>query len=133
HEIAGMPVLQRDADLAVHLEAADAGPVARAWIDHYERPLFGIRRRMAGRRLDAHQRVIGRALEAAAGDHHLALEREHRRLARALVLEITVAALAQHVPEEDGALAGVDPVFEERRRIHVSVLFQAMMFTPPST
>ena len=36
-EIAGMPGLERDADLAVGLEAADAGAVPGARIDHHER------------------------------------------------------------------------------------------------
>ncbi|WP_232453344.1 hypothetical protein, partial [Burkholderia ubonensis] len=37
-----MPLLQCDADLAVHLEAADARPVTGAGIDDDERPFLRI-------------------------------------------------------------------------------------------
>ena len=37
-EVARMAGGQRDADLALRLEAADAGAVAGARVDHHERP-----------------------------------------------------------------------------------------------
>src|SRR3954454_15016722 len=42
YEIAGMARLQGVADLAVRLEAADAGTMARPWIDDDEGALCGI-------------------------------------------------------------------------------------------
>ena len=41
-EVAGMAGLKGHADLALRLEAADAGAVAGAWIDDDERPLLVI-------------------------------------------------------------------------------------------
>ena len=41
-EVAGMTRFHRDADLAVRLEAANAGSVPRARIDHHERPALEI-------------------------------------------------------------------------------------------
>src|SRR4029079_15329267 len=46
-EVAGMAELVRDADLAVHLEAADPGAVAGARVDDHERTHLRIGRRMA--------------------------------------------------------------------------------------
>ena len=40
------------------------------------------------------------------------LEHEHRRAAELLVLEVFIAALAQDVERQDGALPGIDPVGE---------------------
>ena len=53
HEVARVRGLERDADLAVHLEAANAGAVAGARIDDHEGPLRRIGGRRSGRRLDA--------------------------------------------------------------------------------
>ena len=41
-EVAGVPGLEGDADLAVGLEAADARSVSGARIDHHERPQLRI-------------------------------------------------------------------------------------------
>ena len=67
HEVAGMAGLQRHADLAVMLHAADARAVAGAGIDDDERPLGGID---AGslRRYDADQRVVHRPRQRASID-----------------------------------------------------------------
>jgi hypothetical protein len=65
----------------------------------------------AGRWCDAHQRVVGRLRQSAAVEHHFVVEGQHRRLARFFVLQVLVAALAQHVQRQDRALPGVDPVF----------------------
>ena len=69
------------ADLAVGLEAADAGTVSGARIDHDERPA----RRIdldAGRRHDPRQAVIDRPFQRAAIDDQLDLvvENVRRRL-----------------------------------------------------
>jgi len=109
-EVARVAELERDADLAVHLEAADAGAVAGARIDDHERAHRRVGRGVACGRLDAHQRVIRRLLQAAAVDHHFVVEHEHRRAAGLSVLQVLVAAFAQHVEGQDGALPGVDQV-----------------------
>ena len=58
-EIAGMPGLEGDADLALRLEPADARSMAGARIDDDERPLARIDLD-AGRRRDAHEHVVHR-------------------------------------------------------------------------
>ncbi len=54
-EIAGMPRLHRDADLAVGLEAADAGSMPGPWVDDDERP---------ARRVDFH--ALGGTIRTSA-------------------------------------------------------------------
>ena len=114
-EIAGMPGLERDADLAVGLEAADAGAVPGARIDDDERPqrLVDLDAR---RRNDAHEQVVDRPLERAAVHDELGLVVEHVRRGFGHVLAVLVAALAHDVPEQDAALRGIDRVFKERSK-----------------
>ena len=69
-EVAGMAGLEGHADLAVGLEAADAGAVPGARIDDDE----GAARRIdldALRRDDAHEGIVDRPLERAAVDDEL--------------------------------------------------------------
>ena len=110
HEVDRVTGAQRDADLALLLEAADARTVPGARIDDDERPLSQVGR-LARLGFDAHQCIVDRALELSAIQNHLVVEHEHRRLAGPVVLDRLIAALAQHVPEQDLALHGVDPVF----------------------
>ena len=114
-EVAGMAGLEGDADLAVGLEAADAGAVPGARIDHDK----GAPRRIdrdALRRDDAHEGVIDRPLERAAVDDELGLVVEHVRRGLGEMLAILVAALAHHVEEQEAALRGVDHVFDRRSK-----------------
>ena len=107
-EIAGMPGLERDADFAVGLEAADAGTVPGARIDDDERPA----RRIdfdPPRRNDPHEAVVDRPIERAAVDDELDLVVEHVRSGLGQMFAILIAALAHHVPEQDAALRGVGP------------------------
>src|SRR6185369_1918436 len=67
-EVAGMTELECDADLTVHLEAADPGAVAGARVDVHEGTHLRIGRRMSLGRLDAHQRIVRRLLQVAAVD-----------------------------------------------------------------
>jgi hypothetical protein len=106
HRVTG---LQGDTDLGVFLEAADAGTVAGPRVDDDVGPELVVDLD-APRRHDAHERVIDRALERAAICQHFVLVCEHRRLARFLVLDEVVAALAQRVPEQRRALREVDRV-----------------------
>src|SRR5262249_41310965 len=66
-EIAGVTGLECDADFAVGLEAADAGTVPRARVDDDEGPARRIEFD-AGRRDDAHESIVHRALERPAVD-----------------------------------------------------------------
>ena len=77
-EVAGMAGLERDADLAVGLEAADAGAVAGARIDDDERPPRHDRSSMPGGGTIAHQAIIDRPLERAAVDDKLDLDSRAR-------------------------------------------------------
>ncbi len=59
--------------------------------------------------VDGHEAVFDRPGERATVDHELAFEGEHVRDRLGHVLEVLVAALAQHVEEQHRALGGVDP------------------------
>ena len=111
HEIDRMAVAQRDPDLARLLHAADPGPMAGARVDDHERPLLRVGSD-APLGLDAQQHVVDRPLELAPVHDQLVVEHQHRRLALAVVLERLVAALAQHVPEQDLALRRIDPIVQ---------------------
>jgi len=78
NEVTGVPGPQRNADLAVRLEAADARAVPGARIDDHERSQLRIDRDPVGRH-NAHQPVIHGPLEGAAIDHQLDFVAEHVR------------------------------------------------------
>ncbi len=101
--------LHRDADLARLLHAADARPVAGARVEDHEGALPGIDLDTRGRQ-DAQQHVVRRPRQFGAVHHHLVVEAQDGRLARLVVFRVLVAALAQGVEKEDGALDRVDPV-----------------------
>ncbi len=109
-EVARVPHAQRDADLAIGLEAADAGAVPGAWVDHDERALGRIGRHVGGRD-DAQQGVVDRLGQRARVSERFVVEHEHGRHAFALVLGGFIAALAQDVLQQDGALPRIDPIF----------------------
>src|SRR4029077_11227570 len=67
-EIAGMTGLEGDADLAVGLEAADAGAVPGARIDDHAWPALGINFGTL-RRPHPDQAVVPRTVEGAAVEH----------------------------------------------------------------
>src|SRR5262245_19517563 len=69
-EIAGMARLHGHANLAVRLEAADAGTMTGAWVDHDERPALHVDLDALGRD-DADQRIIDRLFQLAAVDDQL--------------------------------------------------------------
>ena len=114
-EVAGMPGLHGDADLAFGLEAADARTVAGARIDNDERPQCLVDLHARGR-LDPRQQVIHRPFERTAVHDEFGIVVEHVRNGFRHVLTILVAALTHHVPEQDAALRGVDRVFKERSK-----------------
>src|ERR1700722_7690089 len=108
-EVAGVTGCERHADLAVVLHAANAGAVAGARIDDDDRRLLRIDLR-AGRRNDAHQRVVHRSLQLASVAQYLGLEVQHMRNLLGAVFLIDVAALAHDIEKQDRALPCVQPV-----------------------
>ena len=112
-EIAGMPGLESDADLAVGLEPADARAMPRSRIDHHE----GAARRIdcdALGRDNPHEDIVDRPIEGAAVDNDLRRIVEHVRRGLGEMLAILVAALAHHVHEQEAALRGVDHILHRR-------------------
>src|SRR3974377_1735833 len=110
-EVAGMSGLEHNTDLAVGLEAADAGTMAGARIDHDERPARRIDD-YALRRDDAHETVIDRAFELAPVNHELKAKFEHVRDCLGEMGAVLVAPLTHHVPIQDAALRRVDHVLD---------------------
>ena len=67
-------------------------------------------------RNDARERIVDRALEALAADQDLVAEGQHGRERPGGHVGLLVAALAQDVEEQHGALGGVDKIILERGR-----------------
>ena len=109
HEVDRMSLAQRDADLRIVLESADARAVAGARIDDHVRPPLRIDFH-AFRRDDPHERVVDRPGKLAPVDDGLVVEVQDRRQPLAVVLDEVVAALAQRVPEQDRALREIGRV-----------------------
>ena len=91
-EVAGMAGFECNADLAVGLEAADAGTVAGSRIDDDEWPQLRIDLDAVGRN-DAHKGIIYRPIELAAVHDQFDLVVEHVRRGFGHVLAILIAAL----------------------------------------
>src|SRR5262249_8433039 len=91
------------------LEAADARPVPGSRIDDDEGPLLRVDRD-PGRWDDSGQPVIDRARKLPAVHHQLPLEAQDVRRLLRHVLEILIAGLAQHIPEQQGTLRRIDNV-----------------------
>src|SRR4029077_17613660 len=108
-EVAWMARLHSHANLAVMLHAADSrtGPGAR--IKHDEGTPCRINL-VPGGRDDPHQTVVDRPIEAPSVCNKLELEAQDIRRLSSHVLEMIVAALAQHVEEQYGALARINPI-----------------------
>jgi hypothetical protein len=132
-EVARVAELERNADLAIHLEAADSRAVPGTRVDHHERAHSRVGGRVTLGRPDAHQRVVRGLLQAAPVDDDLVVEHQHRRAAGSLVFQILVAALAQYVEGQDGALPGVDDVSRRARsfRDHCGSLRESFPATVP--
>ena len=110
-EITGMSGLERDADFAVRLEAADARAMPGSRIDDDERPALGINLD-ALRRYHPGQNVVDRSLEGAAVEDQfdVIVQDVRRRLGK--MFAILVAALPHDVEEQDAALRRVDHVVD---------------------
>ena len=107
HEIDGMPLIHRDADLGIALESPDAWTVTGARIKNHNRRLLGIETVFQTSLVDtsdAQKRVIRRFLEASRVEDHFILEIEERRFSRAFVRNHVVRTLPKRIPEQDTAL-----------------------------
>ncbi len=111
-KIAGVASGERDADLAVVLHAADAWAVAGSGVEDDERSLVRVDRG-ALQRDDPHQPVIHRPRQRAAIEDQLDIKAQHIRRRTGVVLATVVAALTEHVQQQNGALPSVDPVIEQ--------------------
>ena len=113
NEIAGVTRLHGDADLAVGLEAANAGTVARARIDDDKRPSRRIDLDARGRH-NPHQGVVDRPIKAAAVDDKFGFVVEDVRNSLRLVFAILIAALPHHVQKQHASLRGIDEIVHRR-------------------
>ena len=110
-EVTGMAGPHGDTDLARLLEAADTGAMTGAGIDNDKRTLGRVDLASVFWQ-NAQERIVNRTLQVASVQHRLVIKDQNRRLATAMVLERNVAALAHHVPEQNAALTGVNPVVQ---------------------
>ena len=104
NEVDRMAFVHSHADFGVVFEAADAGAVAGARIDHDHGRLVEVDAVVPAvftDLRDAQQCIVGRAFKFACVEQRFIFEVEQRRHARALVFEHVVGALAQRVPEQD--------------------------------
>src|SRR5262245_26016851 len=125
-EVARMARPHRHTDLARLLETADAWAVTSAGIDDDEGTLGRVDFH-AVLREDAQERIIDGALEGASVQDRLVVEDQDRWFSFAMMFERDVAALAHHVPEQNGSLAGVDPIVH---RPAADSQFRAHLFGP---
>ena len=105
-EVTGMPGLQHLADLALMLHPANARPLPGTRIENDERTLARIHRN-AGRRPDANEDVIHRAIKRPSVQHHLETEVQDRGRYPFLLFLIAVAALAQDVQCQNPTLPSI--------------------------
>jgi hypothetical protein len=116
-KVAGMALPQGNTDLAVGLEAADAGAVTGTRIDDHEGPLARIDLNPFGRD-DFYQPVVDRVLKLPPVHDQLDFIVKHMGHRSSLMLQILIAALAHDVPIQNGTLAGIHQVFIGVIRAH---------------
>ena len=126
NEIAWMPGIEHDADLAVGLEAADARPVSGARIDDDERTP-GLVDPDAFWRDDPRQNIVDGTFERAAVQDQFRAIAEDVRRGLGHMLVILIAALPHHVCEKHGALGGIRKVLDGGC-VEVEPLIQAGCF-----
>jgi hypothetical protein len=112
-EITGVPGLHGDTDFAIGLEAANAGTMAGARINHDERSTPRINLD-ALRGNDPHKRVIDRLLEISAVDDQFSGVTQYMWRGLCYVVTILVAALAHDIEKQHAALPGIHHVFDGR-------------------
>src|SRR5262249_47720023 len=102
-----------NADFAVGLETPDARSVPGTRIDDHKRPAFRVDLDTFGRD-HAYEAVIDRPLKRGAADHEFDLVVEDVGHSLGEVLAVLIAALAHHVPKQQGTLGSVGHVFDSR-------------------
>src|SRR5262249_59646982 len=105
-----MSELERIADLADRLEAADARPLTGARVDDDHRPLALVELD-ACRGNDADQRVIDRPWQLVAAHHNLEIIDQNGIDRMRPHLLVLIAAPAQDIQEQDRPLREVSPIF----------------------
>ena len=127
-----MPRPHGFADLALGLETADAGPVARARIDDDKGPLQIVDDGPC-RRVYLDDAVVYGSGQRAAVQDQLAFELQHVGDRLRHVLQILIAAPAHHVPEEHRSLPGVEQIvgqfFASKNRIDVLYLCHLVLLS----
>src|SRR6266487_538392 len=108
-----MPGLERDANLAIGLEAANARAMPCARVDNDEGAESQIEFD-ALRRNDARERIIHRPIELPTVQYELDIIVKHVRGSFLLMLAILLAALVHYVPEQDATLSRIDDVLDRR-------------------
>ncbi len=108
-EVARMPCLECDANLAVVLHASDSRSVTGARIENDKGPLALVDVGARGWH-DSHQCIIDRALQLASIHHDLSREGQHMRCGLFGAFQVVVAPLTQHVEKQDRALTGIPPI-----------------------
>jgi hypothetical protein len=109
---------QRHADFGIALEAADAGTMPGARVDHDHRcgALAHVLLECVGAAArDAQQPVVRRRIEIPSVRHRLGLEVQQGRHARGLVRAHVGRTFAQRVRRRSGAPQRVQPVAGEQR------------------
>ena len=112
-EIDGVSCTERHAYFTLRHHAADPRPVTGTRIDDDDRRLQGVVRR-AGRRDDAHKRIVDRALERAPVNHDLGGEVQHMRRFLCRLRNLNVASLVESLEKQNAALPRVRPILRSR-------------------
>ena len=112
-KVAGVTRLESDPDFTVRLETAYARTMAGSRIDNDKGPARRIDCN-SSRRNNAHQSVIDRAIELTSVDYDFNFVIQHVRCSFGEVFPILIAALSQHVQEQNSPLRGVHGVVKGR-------------------
>ena len=114
-EVARVPSLERDANFAVGLEAANSRSMARARIDDNERTKRWIESNRSWRN-NPDKGVVDRSLQRPPIDDQLYFEVKDMGRGFGKVLVKLISALAHHVQEKHAALRGINQIFEDWRK-----------------
>ena len=120
-EIERVAVMQRDADLAVGLEAADSSAETRARFDDHEGALPFVDFDALGRK-DSEEHLVGGTRQRLAVEDHLVVVDQHRRRAGGLMRRVLVPGpFPQDVQHQRAALGRI-------RRIGFRVISETALF-----
>ena len=120
HEIHGVAVMQRDADLAVGLEAADSRAETRARFDDHEGALPFVDLDALGRN-DFDEHLVAGTRQRLAVEDHPGFVDQHRRRPGGLIHRVLVGPFPQDVQHQRAALGRI-------RRIGFRVINEMALF-----